>query len=73
MQKIDALDTLQDTIDKLEYLLSSTYFMMLAQKNGDIDFKREEVMGFYGFSNEVVEELKIYRKNLSPLLFTDNK
>jgi len=68
MQKIDALDTLESITNKLEFLLSSTYFMMLAQKDGDIDFKSEEVLGFYEISNEVTEALKTYRVELHPLI-----
>jgi len=73
MEKIDALDTLENITNKLEFLLSSTYFMMLAQKNGDIDLKGEEISGFYEISNEVVDALKTYMVDVSPLIHSKEK
>jgi hypothetical protein len=68
MQRIDVLDTLENITNKVDYLFSSTYFMMLAQKNGHIDFKSEELMGFGDLSNGLLEELKTYYNELKPHL-----
>lgn len=73
MQKINALDTLENITNQLEYLVSTHYSFLHEIQEGGLNPKSTEINGYMDLHNGIVKSLKTFQNDLKPLLFPNNK